>query len=395
MKTMIRLVMVSATVTMLAFSALANTTWLSQDQCTQENKDAWYKTFIETYKTDQQAKAYDVAKKYIACTQEDTDQSKYLKKWVGAYEKAIRPGKLAQLLYTDHKYPEAYALGREILTDEPENVKVMVDLGANGYLIAKDKSLTPDALNYAKKALQLLGSGKTVDNWQPFKGADEASAYLNYTIGTLTLESDPSGALSYLIKAAQSETQLKKSPLPYAYIAAAYENGSYAKQFEEYTRLYKGKDETPESKLALANVNQIVDRMIDAYARAVAAAGGDAAYQAQKAQWTESLTTWYKYRHNDSPAGMNEMVASILTKPLPPEPTPITTLPASTPAATPASNSGNGTPAVASDKSVTPSTTNSGAKPTAPAAGTTTKPAGTKPASSTGPGRPKNQHPRN
>ena len=33
------------------------------------------------------------------------------------------------------------------------------------------------------------------------------------------------------------------------------------------------KDETPESKLALANINQIVDRMIDAYARAVALAG--------------------------------------------------------------------------------------------------------------------------
>ena len=111
------------------------------------------------------------------------------------------------------------------------------------------------------------------------------------------------------------------------------------KQFEEYTRLYKGKDETPESKLALANINQVVDRMIDAYARAVAAAGTDPNYSTQKPQWSESLSSWYKYRHQ-SEAGMTEMVASILAKPLPPEPTPLTSLPASTPAATPASNSG-------------------------------------------------------
>jgi hypothetical protein len=348
MKTMIRLLAVGATVAVLALPSAAKALVAQpetlQDQCTPENKDAWYATFRETFKTDQQPKAYDAAKKYLtACASEDTDITKYLKRWVGAYEKEIRKVRLPQLLYNDKKYPDAYKLGTEILADEPENLKVLIDLGANGYLIAplKNPGLNAESLTYARKAIQLLDSGKAIDNWQPFSGKDEALAYLNYTIGALTLEQDPASALTSLIKAVQFETQLKKSPLPYAYIGGAYESGPYAKQSAEYKEKYQGKDETPESKLALANINQIVDRMIDAYARAVAAAGTDARYQSGKAAWTEILKTWYKYRHNQSDEGMNELVATVLSRPLPPEPTPLTTLPA-TPAATPAGSSGTG-----------------------------------------------------
>src|SRR6185369_13836451 len=111
----------------------------------------------------------------------------------------------------------------------------------------------------------------------------------------------------------------------------------------------------------LANINQIVDRMIDAYARAVAVAGTDTKFATAKTGWNDSLTQWYKYRNGDKTDGMDQMVASILTKPLPPEPTPLTSLPTMTPATgspvgnsgTPQGNgSGNGTPAM-----TTPATT--------------------------------------
>lgn len=406
MKTISRLIVVGATVAMLALPTAAKGLLSTpenafQDQCTQENKDAWYATFRETFKTDQQPKAYEAAKKYLtACSAEDTDITKYLKRWVGAYEKEIRKVRLPQLLYNDKKYPEAYALGREILTDEPENLKVLIDLGANGYLLVplKNPSLNTDSTTYATKAIQLLESGKTVENWQPFSGKDEALAYLHYTLGTLSLEQDPTGALSHLIKAATYESALKKSPLPYAYIAGAYESGPYAKQSGEYKRLYQGKDETPESKLALANINQIVDRMIDAYARAVAAAGSDAKYAARKPEWNESLTTWYKYRHNQSDVGLTDMLASILSKPLPPEPTPLTTLPASTPSATPVGNSGT----AANGSASVPATPAAGAsaapnKPATAPAATTAKPTPAKTTTATAPNKPRSRtnHKRN
>jgi len=400
MKKLITLLSICTTVAMLALPVAARNLIAHaddvavQDPCSPEGKDALYQSFLKNRKDDQ-AKAYDDAKKYLACPAGEVTEAQqkiidYLKKWSKAYEDGSKKIRFIQLLYNDKKYPEAYALGKEILAAEPDNLNVLVHLGANGYLVANNPSLTADALNYAKKGLQQLESGKTLDDWKPLTGRDVAVAYLNFTIGVLTVEKDPSNALKNLIKAAQFETPLKKSPFTYAYIAGAYETGPYAKQSEEYKRLYGGKDETPESKLALANINQIVDRMIDGYARAVALAGSDAAYATQKPTWNESLTTWYKFRNNGADTGMSEFVAGILSKPLPPEPTPLTSLPPqSTPAATPANNSGapqtngNGT---------TPASTTPGTTPGGTTANKTATPAtGTKPGT-TKPDRPRNQH---
>src|SRR6185369_17027739 len=227
---------------------------------------------------------------------------------------------------------------------------------------------------------------------------DVAVAYLNFTIGVLTVEKDPSNSLKNLIKAAQFETPLKKSPFTYAYIAGAYETGPYAKQSEEYKRLYFGKDETPESKLALANINQLVERMVDGYARAVYLAGTDPNFAKQKPVWQDSLTTWYKYLHNNTDTGMTEYVASVMSTPLPPEPTPLTSLPTAAPAATPAGTSGaptngNGTssttaPAGTTQPANKASTTPATSKPGTAPASATSKPAGTKPG--TNPDRPRN-----
>ena len=349
-----------------------------QDPCTQDAKTALYKTFRESRQADQ-PKAYEAAKKYLACpapaeiTPETQAIVDYLKKWVTAYEEGSKKIKCRELLYNQQKFVEAFALCKEILAVEPENLKILVDLGANGYLVAplNNPGLSADAVTFATKALQMIDSGKTIDDWAPLAGKDVAVAYLNYTIGSLNLQKDPTGALKNLLKAAQFETPLKKSPFTYAYIAGAYETGTYAKLSEAY-EVHKGKDETPESKLALANIHQIVDRMIDGYARAVALAT-DPKFATQKQVWQEALTGWYKFRNQDKTDGMNELIAGILTKPLPPEPTPLTSLPPAPPSTTPATNTGtNGT--------TTAPATNGTTTPAKPSPATsTTKPAPTKP----------------
>lgn len=392
MKKLITFLGICTTVAILALPAAAHTTIAQpdnviQDACSEEGKTALYAGIRKNLNADQ-AKAYEDAKKYLACPAGEVTEAQqkiidYLKNFVTKYEAASKKNDYRTKIYNEQKYAEGYALGKDILTAEPENLKVLVDLGANGYLVTplKNAALTAEALDYATRALQMIESGKTLDDWQPLTGKDMAVAYLNYTIGTITLEKDPSAALKSLLKAAQFETPLKKSPYTYAYIAGAYETGPYAKQSEEYKIKFQGKDETPESKLALANINQLIDRMIDAYARAVALAGADTKLAAAKTGWNDSLTTWYKYRNSDKTDGLNELIAGVLAKPLPPEPTPITVLPAgpATPTATPntgtpqnGNGAGNGTASTTTPAN-TPKTT-----PTTPANGTAAKP-GTKP----------------
>src|SRR6185369_12219679 len=316
--------------------------------CTDDAKTALYQSIRNNLKADQ-AKAYEDAKKYLACpasgevTEAQQKIIDYLKNFVSKYEDATKKTSYRDLLYNKQKYAEAYAAAKDVLATEPENLQVLVDLGTNAYLLPplKNASLTAEGLGYAQKALAMLDAGKTLDKWDPLGSKDVAVAYLNYSIGTLTLEKDPGNALKNLIKAAQFETPLKKSPYTYAYIAGAYETGPYAKLSEEYKTCCSGKDETPDSKLKLANINQIIDRMIDAYARAVALAAADPKFAQAKTGWNESLTTWYKYRNSDKTDGLDQVIAGVLAKPLPPEPTPLTSLPATTPAvSTPASTSG-------------------------------------------------------
>ncbi|HKP48004.1 MAG TPA: hypothetical protein VJT50_15490, partial [Pyrinomonadaceae bacterium] len=260
-----------------------------------------------------------------------------------------------------------------------ENVRVLIDMGWGSYLGAialKNESLNTDAINYAKKAIQLVESNHAPESWAPFKSKEETLAYLYNVLGRLAVKSNPAEALNSLLRSLQWDSELKKDPWNYYFIGASYESGAYATLSTEYKNKFAGQNESNESKLALENINQVIDRMIDAYARAVALAGTDARYQTSKKDWMDALSTWYKYRHNQSDAGLNEMIASVLSKPLPPLPTPITVLPAATPAATPTSGNPGGS---ASNMTAPTNVTTSAPKTAAPATtAATTKPKATR-----------------
>jgi tetratricopeptide (TPR) repeat protein len=342
----------------------------AQGPCTDDAKAAWYADFTK-FRTTEAPKAYDAAKKYLtACPTEEGQIPAYLKKWVGAYDKEARKLKFQPLLYNDKKYQEALPLGKEMLAEDPDNLRLLIDLGYGSYLAAvtlKQESYNPDALNYSRRAIQMIESGKAPESWAPFKGKDDTLAYLHNTVARISLKDQPATALTSLIKSAQFDSDLKKDPWTYYFIAAAYEAGPYAKLSAEYKEKFEKKDETPESKLALENINQVIDRMVDAYARAVALAGTDPKYQANKKDWMEGLSTWYKYRHSGAETGLPEMIASVLSKPLPPEPTPLTTLPAApaAPSTTGGVSSSPSAPATTAPPATTP------AKPATTAAGET------------------------
>ena len=302
-------------------------------QCSAESKLAWYNEFRQNFKTDT-AKANELAKKWLACPEAagEEQQAAYLKNFVSLFEKANRKGQINDLVYAKKDYPKAFELGKQVLAEEPENLKVLIDLAYAGYA-SKNPALSADSLTYAQKAIQMIESGKTLETWAPYVNKEDTLGYLYNATGSLNLQKDPALALKDFIKAAQFNGKISKLPTTYATIAQSYEASAYAKLASDYERDHKGKDETPESKLAVENINQVVDRMIDAYARAVALAGNEPAEQANKKLWMDELTKWYTYR-NKSQTGLPELIAGILSKPMPGQPTPLTTLPASASGAT-------------------------------------------------------------
>lgn len=280
-----------------------------------------YKKFVDN-RVPNPTVAYQAARDYLTRYQKDKDQYiDYLQKWVLAYERDDRKRKLGGLI-NEKNWAEAYKTGSRILADEPDNLRAQIDLGYAGYLAAssKDESHNTEALTYARKAITAIESGKTPSEWTPFKGKDDTLAYLNYAVGFLTLKTAPDQAIDSLLKAAQYDSDIRKTASTYYFLAVAYEAGPYKTLSAAYQTNFANKPESPESKAALDKLNVVMDRIIDSYARAIATAGTDPKTEASRKDWTTAMSTYYKFRHDGSDAGMTEFISSSLQKPLPPKP---------------------------------------------------------------------------
>jgi hypothetical protein len=356
----------------IALASFSNSAIVLGQETEDQVKIDMYKRFVDNRIPNPRA-AYQAGKDYLAKYAKDNDQySKYISQWVTYFEREDRKLKLPVLLYNDKNFAEAYRTGAQILADEPDNLRTQIDLGYGGYLaatycaaataeagdtikkIAQRCSVSPEevsrlnnnapvdkplptgqaiklppaafttfsneAVGHAKSAIQIIESGKAPSDWAPFKGKEDTLAYLYYTVASLNLKTAPDQAIDPLLKAAQFESDLKKTPSTYYFLAYAYESGPYKTLSTAYQKNYADKPETPESKAALEKLNVVIDRIIDAYARAIAAAGTDAKNQQSRAGWMTSLTNFYKFRHGGSDAGLTEMIAGALSKPLPSKP---------------------------------------------------------------------------
>ena len=280
-----------------------------------------YKRFYDNAKNNPPV-AYQAARDYLLKYNKDKDQYiDYLQKWIALYERDERKQNLP-ILINEKKFSEAYATGAKILADEPGYLRAQIDLGYAGYIAAsnKNESFNTTALDYARKAIQAIESGKQPTAWAPFKGKDDTLAYLHYAVGFLTLKSSPDSAIDSLLKAAQYDSDIKKTPSTYYFLAAAYESGPYKTLSSSYQTEFAGKPETPASKAALEKLNVVMDRIVDAYARAIASAGTDPKTEQSRKEWMTQMSNYYKFRHEGSDTGMMEFINTVLQKPLPPKP---------------------------------------------------------------------------
>jgi hypothetical protein len=373
MKNVLRLLIIAALATVFALPALAQTTQPAQASGPCGDTDAQaalYQKFRDNFKgtPDKQKIAYDAGKEYLSkyggCTDESIKQIvTYIQNWVTKYDAALGEFNCTNAV---NKTPtQAYQACQPLIDKNPDNLKVYIMLVAAGVNNATkgDKSMNAQTIQTARRALDLISQGKTADSYAPFSNQQEAVAGLNYYIGAFSYDTDPDSAATALLKVAQATGKYSKEPTTYQYLGLAYYNGEFKKLAQQYKDQCEGKPASPECDQLFARVSQVLDRVIDAYARSVAL--GNNALK-------PTLTNLYKQRHDGKEDGLNELIAGVLNKPLPipgQEPPPTVT-PSSSSGTT--GTDGNGTTA---KPAATPPAN------TKPASTTTTTPA--KPATTT------------
>jgi hypothetical protein len=330
-----RLIALAAVLSIAAVATMAQA-----KECTEEFKTATYSKWYDNRKENQDV-AYEAAKEYVAvCPTDDSQYATTVKKFIADYDKIHSNQKLATDFETAVKaknYAEQIRLGKQLAASpsNADNAVIYVIMASAGL---GDPNLLSESAVSAKKAIELIEAGKPVT--PAYQTKDQALAAMNYVIAKSIMKTSPTDAIAYFIKAAKYESDLKKSPLVYNELATAYAEGPVAKFGKDYQTLAAaGKSvDSPEAKLVVANLNQALDRQIDAFARAAAVSTSPE----DKKAFMGVLAAVYKDRNKKDPAEneLNTLVASALSKPLPDAPTPITSLPE--PAATPTPASGTG-----------------------------------------------------
>ena len=210
-----------------------------------------------------------------------------------------------------NRVDDAFNLAAEMLTRNPDNFLVLFRMSQTGSeeVRKKNRKYADVSLKYGMKAIALLEAG-------------------NNTIVIGDLESKLQGYLDQLYQQTailylsagntqEAKTRLTKAsilspqdPSNFALLARVI-NADYVAQKDAYEAMPEG--ETKQK--AKTTLEAVLDSMIDAYARAAGLATGRVEYQTLLQQVIPDLTAYYKYRHNQSIDGLQQLIDRYRTAP--------------------------------------------------------------------------------
>lgn len=286
-----------------------------------------YQKFLDN-RTSNPSSAYQAATDYLqqygTSAPADDQIVSYLRQWVARYEKAARRQALLDQLKAK-QVDAAFASAKTVLIDYPDDARLLYDLARTGIAASLEGHTAndEDTVRYAKRVIEILKSGRSFDADQLL--SDEArtgiSGTLNWGIGQMLQKSAPGDAIDYLMNAARLEGIAKTNPLTYSTLAQIYESLYYEPVAEKFkTDCQTDEQLKTESCMEMkARADLLIDHIMDALARAIAYSNlGElkARYDKYRPSWMNSVTTYYKYRHQDSDAGLKEMIDGIIAKPI-------------------------------------------------------------------------------
>ncbi len=297
--------------------AVCSAAAVAQKQKSKEELVKEISALLAAKKPEDTEKAYGLAKEFLARFGKDNKDGK--DKAVGSVKNFV-DGYRESIFYKAvdaSKFAEAFAFGREILAEQPENLAVLVNLAYAGYNsmgAKRDRTYADETIGYAKKVVPLLESGLVPKEWAPFKDREETMAWMYFVPGFVNFDKDMKEAAASIYKATTFNAPIKDSSMPYYLISAYYED-VYGKLATDLKAKVAARTMTDaEFKTANDRVNRSIELMMDAYARAYKK--GEAEKNPNAAQWKDRLTQVYKYTKKTE-EGLPEFINYVVNTPLP------------------------------------------------------------------------------
>jgi hypothetical protein len=246
----------------------------------------------EVAKVPDAAQRISLAQEYQKIFSEQSEQDLILPVLIDGYGDANRPD-------------EAFSTGATLLTRQPDSVRVLIRLTQIGTDQAKKRNgkFVAASLKYGAKAIELIEADKKPANlddaaWKKFKGVLPG---LYQSMGMLyVVSADQAGAKASLLKAAEL------APADaFNYLLLA---GILNQEYQNEAKVYQGMPDGQAKRDALPKVLAKLDAVIDSYAHMIALSEGNASLQQMRQQYLQDIESYYKYRHNNSNAGMQQLI---------------------------------------------------------------------------------------
>lgn len=199
---------------------------------------------------------------------------------------------------------EAFKMGGARLAKSPDDVDLLRSLAviASNETIKGNNDYAAQGQQYGAKAVELLEAdkmptGMDAAKWAAYKAETLPALYRATGIIAYKTNDKPT-AITRLQKAAD----LKFSD-PGVYLLLS------ELTYDDYDRLTKEYNVAPaaEKPAALAKAQAALDKVIETYAQAVVMTEGNAQYQQAHDALKEDATKFYKFRHNNSDAGLQQL----------------------------------------------------------------------------------------
>jgi len=210
---------------------------------------------------------------------------------------------------TGNRSKDAFKLAAEILAKNPDDLYVLIQMTSAGAeeVRKRNREHVEVALQYGLKAIALIEARPKVPR---VAGDLSNSSSLDYAseLGSLYQQT----AILYLGKGNTDEAKARLSkattlrpddPSNYALLGRVM-HADYVTQMEAYEGLPEGK----QKQETLKKLDALLDPIIDAYARAAGLALGRQEYVQLMQQVIPDLTTYYKYRNNQSTKGLQQLI---------------------------------------------------------------------------------------
>jgi len=201
---------------------------------------------------------------------------------------------------------DVFRVAASYLAKNANDLAVLTQVSLIGIDQAKrnNAKFAAQSQQYGNKAVELIESGKKPEAFDDAKWSEYQTRWLPVLYQSLAMISfvsgDKAGARAKIDKALALNGA---DPFSYVLLGTVVDD-----EYQQLAQKHKMLSAGPMKDTVLQQALAKMDEVVDIFAHAVALSEGNAAYQQLHDRVLQDLQTYYKYRHNDSIQGLQQLI---------------------------------------------------------------------------------------